>query len=426
MTDTTATTNTALFLPEEAWGLIASFLDNDDLARFKQVRPLFNHIGSHAGALQPLYNRLYAMDKTLPADLPQEGTAIFFKQAFEKIQARQQQEIAYLTQHHPAVMAKDEYAQAIQQNKSVSLKSLEAKNTLLDAINSNIITSKIIDINSAFLNLNQQRITRLPVTLFQAEGYVNFWKNLTSLDCDNNQLTELNVQGLVALQRLECDNNQLTALDVQGLVALQQLGCCNNQLTALNVHGLVALQELWCKNNQLTALNVQGLVALQYLWCNNNHLTELNVQGLAGLRELGCNNNPLIDLNLTGIPAVTRSEYEELEKTLLFKQLSPSNSVEARREIIARLGTDYTYENCLHYCGPVYATKIFITDALPFVSIYLPSASASNNAPNAQQKRSREEGQEQDDNQMDQEENQTPSQERKPGDEPETKRRKKS
>ena len=76
MTDTTAATNTTLWLPEDVWTLIASFLDNNDLARFRQVRPLFNRIGSHAMVLQPLYNRLYAMDKTLPAVLPQEGAAL--------------------------------------------------------------------------------------------------------------------------------------------------------------------------------------------------------------------------------------------------------------------------------------------------------------------------------------------------------------
>ncbi|MFC2478236.1 MAG: leucine-rich repeat domain-containing protein [Treponema socranskii subsp. buccale] len=95
---------------------------------------------------------------------------------------------------------------------------------------------------------------------------------ITELKCYSNQLTELNVQGLTALQKLDCDKNQLTALNVQSLTALQSLACDWNQLTVLNVQGLTALQELYCSGNQLTALDVQGLTALRYLGCWDNQL----------------------------------------------------------------------------------------------------------------------------------------------------------
>ena len=69
-----------------------------------------------------------------------------------------------------------------------------------------------------------------------------------------NQLTELNVQGLSALQSLDCSLNKLTELNVQGLSALQSLNCSwNKQLTALNVQGLSALQTLYCWSNKLNA-----------------------------------------------------------------------------------------------------------------------------------------------------------------------------
>ena len=127
---------------------------------------------------------------------------------------------------------------------------------------------------------------------------------LQVLDCGYNQLTALNVQGLTALQELFCDVNQLTALNVQGLSALRRLFCGYNQLTALNVQGLTALQELFCDVNQLTALNVQGLSALQELSCDVNQLTELNVQGLSALKKLSCRGNQLTALNVQGLTAL--------------------------------------------------------------------------------------------------------------------------
>ncbi|EMB43074.1 leucine-rich repeat domain-containing protein, partial [Treponema denticola] len=99
-------------------------------------------------------------------------------------------------------------------------------------------------------------------TVLSAKGRRVILKGkIIELDCDSNQLTALNVQGLTALQTLPCHNNQLTALNVQDLSALQTLICGNNQLTELNVQGLTALQGLGCDNNQLTELNVQGLTA---------------------------------------------------------------------------------------------------------------------------------------------------------------------
>ena len=131
-------------------------------------------------------------------------------------------------------------------------------------------------------------------TVLHAKGTTVILKgNITELNCWGNQLTELNVQGLTALQILCCNFNQLTELSVQDLTYLQLLQCDRNKLTALNVQGLTALRGLRCECNQLTELNVQGLSALQLLQCDGNKLTELNVQGLNALQMLECGRNRL-------------------------------------------------------------------------------------------------------------------------------------
>jgi len=142
-------------------------------------------------------------------------------------------------------------------------------------------------------------------TTLHAKGTVVILKGkITELNCDSNNLTGLNVQGLTALQSLACNGNQLTALNVQGLTALQILDCLWNQLTALNVQGLTALQRLACYHNRLTALNVQGLTALQTLYCSENQLTALNVQSLTALQSLDCYNNQLTALDVQGCTAL--------------------------------------------------------------------------------------------------------------------------
>lgn len=155
-------------------------------------------------------------------------------------------------------------------------------------------------------------------TTLHAQGSAVILKGkITELYCWNNQLTALNVQGLVALQGLNCNDNQLTSLNTQGLSALQWLWCYDNRLTALNVQGLTSLQRLLCQNNQLTALDVQGLTSLQGFHCQDNQLTALNVQGLNALQVLSCGNNRLTFLNVQGCTALHELECEHNQLTSL-------------------------------------------------------------------------------------------------------------
>ena len=165
---------------------------------------------------------------------------------------------------------------------------LHAKGTVV------ILKGKIIK-----LNCHNNQLTALNV-----QGCTS----LQVLSCWGNQLTALNVQGLPALQYLNCGGNRLTALDVQGLTALERLYCYDRQLTALNAQGCTALQRLNCYNNRLTALNVQGCTALKTLECRSNQLTELNVQGLTALQELNCAGNQLTALNVQGCTALQMLE----------------------------------------------------------------------------------------------------------------------
>ena len=82
---------------------------------------------------------------------------------------------------------------------------------------------------------------------------------MQELQCYDNQLTVLNVQGCAALKKLECYGNKLTELKVQGCTALQELHCYGNLLTGLKVQGSTALKKLHCHSNKL---NAQALIKL--------------------------------------------------------------------------------------------------------------------------------------------------------------------
>ena len=144
---------------------------------------------------------------------------------------------------------------------------------------------------------------------------------LKKLNCSSNKLTNLNVSGCQALEVLNCYGNSLTTLDVSQNTALTSLSCDSNQLTTLDVSDCPALGYLSCNNNKLTTLDLSHNTALGYLNCNSNSLTALNLSGCSALEELNCESNSLTTLNLNGCPKLTRLEcYSNNLITLDFSQ----------------------------------------------------------------------------------------------------------
>ena len=146
------------------------------------------------------------------------------------------------------------------------------------------------------ISVNEAKLVRgLDLFNFNVQSMpeIKYFTSLTSLNCDDNQLTSLDVSQNTALMELYCDSNQLASLDVSQNTALRDLDCKNNKLTALDVSKNTALTQLFCSDNQLATLNVSKNTALITLWCGNNQLTSLDVSNNTALWELRCGGNQL-------------------------------------------------------------------------------------------------------------------------------------
>jgi hypothetical protein len=128
---------------------------------------------------------------------------------------------------------------------------------------------------------------------------IEYFTALTTLYCQDNQLTSLDVSTNTALEVLRCHNNQLTSLDVSQNTALTVLECSQNNLTTLDVSQNTALTELECDQNNLTTLDVSQNTALTSLFCYNMPLTSLDVSGATALTSLDCEINNLTSLDVS-------------------------------------------------------------------------------------------------------------------------------
>ena len=120
-----------------------------------------------------------------------------------------------------------------------------------------------------------------------------------SIDCSFGNIYDLTgIEHFTALTTLSCDNNQLTTLDVTQNTALTTLSCENNQLTTLDVTQNTALINLACRDNQITNLDLSGASALVQLYCNNNNLSSLDLSQNTACANFSGSNNNLTSLDL--------------------------------------------------------------------------------------------------------------------------------
>lgn len=100
--------------------------------------------------------------------------------------------------------------------------------------------------------------------------------NLSGLNISN--LTGINY--FLFLETLNCNNNNLSSVNLSNNFGLKQLLISNNQLTSLNLGGNPMLEELSCKFNQLTSLDLSHNKRLTTLSCFNNNIWKEEMRAL--------------------------------------------------------------------------------------------------------------------------------------------------
>jgi len=122
--------------------------------------------------------------------------------------------------------------------------------------------------------------------------------NLEGLDCNQNNLSSLDVTTLTNLSSLNCDHNILTNLT--GLSAtLFYVDCSYNQLTSLNINTLTNLYSIDCRNNLLQELIIPDTTHYPFIYASYNQLTAIDLSHLKKIHWLQLDHNNLtsIDFN---------------------------------------------------------------------------------------------------------------------------------
>ncbi|HKM92695.1 MAG TPA: T9SS type A sorting domain-containing protein [Prolixibacteraceae bacterium] len=169
------------------------------------------------------------------------------------------------------------------------LNALKALGHGAGAVGNTIPTANLSGITT--LNVSEKNISDLT-------GIQDFVA-LTTLKCEINNLSVLNVSKNTKLTELNCGENKLESLDVSKNIALIDLKLDINDIPNLDVSKNTALNILWCDENDLSVLDVSKNTKLIELWCTDNNLSVLDVSKNTALTKLSCAHNNLSALDVT-------------------------------------------------------------------------------------------------------------------------------
>ncbi len=128
--------------------------------------------------------------------------------------------------------------------------------------------------------------------------------NLTGVD--TNDVTETftapglginDLTGIKAFTNLEvlwAQQNDLVELDLEGMTTLTDVRAFNNNLARINIKGLVNLDIIGLNNNSISGINVSTNTNLRQFDIAQNDLLYLDISGLNGLTEMNVQNNSLL------------------------------------------------------------------------------------------------------------------------------------
>ena len=151
-------------------------------------------------------------------------------------------------------------------------------------------------------------ITSLDVsaTIPQIESLegIEYFFNLTSLDCSYNKITSLNLASNTKLTTLSATTNQLEAVVMPS--SITSLDLSNNQLSTIDVSGMKGLITLNVANNKLSTLNIRNNTALTNLnMSNNTEVSIVDVQYNTALKTLYAEGMSIGDISLLANSVLT-------------------------------------------------------------------------------------------------------------------------
>ena len=152
---------------------------------------------------------------------------------------------------------------------------------------------------------------------------IEYFPNLQELNCEENQITSLDVSQNAELSTLFCDENPISTLDLTHNPKLSVVNCFHDSFTQLDVSQNPMLEQLVVGGSLMKEIDTRSNPnlkvftylagnaerfdfsqnpQLQSIWISGTPLTSLDVSANKNLTQLWCHTTNLSTIDLTGLP----------------------------------------------------------------------------------------------------------------------------
>lgn len=171
---------------------------------------------------------------------------------------------------------------------------------------------------SSITSINVSGSFSSPGTIKSLKG-IEYFTALTSLYCQNNQLTSLDVSKNTKLINLYCGYNPLVSLDVSKCIKLETIDAFSTDLEDLDITNNILLTKLVFSGNSLASLNVSNNARLTEISCSGKLLQSIDLSNNTQLTDVNFYAASLKSLDLSNCSKIEnlRCERGQLENLLL-------------------------------------------------------------------------------------------------------------
>lgn len=167
---------------------------------------------------------------------------------------------------------------------------------------------------------------------------------VTKINCSDKNIKSLKgIEYFTELKELDCNLNNISDVDISKNIKLVSLSLFENKLTKLDVSKNTELTSLTIFGNRLTAIDVSKNTKLESLRCQSNKIKNLDVSNNKALTELVCFDNQMACFDCTGTN-ISRCNFANQNIDLEFAKgkldMSSYSGFDARN-IISKIGCDF-------------------------------------------------------------------------------------
>ena len=190
-----------------------------------------------------------------------------------------------------------------------SLKGIEHMTGLwyLDCENNNITEvdlSKNLWLERVYFENNDLKTLNLENNQYIIDIFAN----------DNENLREVKLRDRNQIQRIVLNNCNLDSLETWKCDILNVLAIAGNRFSDININS--SLQIFDCSDNFFGNLYLRGYKYLKELYCDNNKIKNLDLSWTHELKVLSCSGNPIENLNLFYVRTLEQINFGDLSATL--------------------------------------------------------------------------------------------------------------